>query len=535
MIKHKKKIIIPLIVFVIFFSGILTERFQIDNKLNILLTNLYDKTSRSFYALFSDNELNIYLEPKEYEKIVNIREKSIKKTKLTKDLEKWSTGKILYEDITREIQVRLKGVFPDHWSDSEQWSLKVKINNDSKPIKGLYRFALQPPKTTSYIYEWLFTKALEKENLFSLGIDYVDVKINENNIGFYALIGQISDELIEKNNKIIAPVIGFDSELWVLEQIQSGKIYSKGVVKKENGTEDTYYRVKINPIQFSVNEKENNLKNLKSAINLLESFRQGNLKTSETFDTDQLAKVMALRALLGSSQFDWLDTKFYFNPKTKLLEPISKEIHVDLENNYKVYYPTWWIDSTKSRPDYEMNKDFFIDDIYKDQIFYERYLKQLNKFSKIKYFENLINENKDEFNSNLTRMKNNYPTKKIFSYDHLEITRLRIENFLNPIQNLNAYFSNYDNGVLNLNISNLQRLPIVLKGLHLSDGSKVILKEKIFIDGRKPFLPVKIKDIKMNCNFKSSCKKINIENQKLIFQILGQDQDKYASISPFYR
>ena len=52
--------------------------------------------------------------------------------------------------------------------------------------------------------------------------------------------------------------------------------------------------MKINPIQFSVNDKEI-FKNLKSAINLLESFRQGKLKTSETFDTDQLAKIMALK------------------------------------------------------------------------------------------------------------------------------------------------------------------------------------------------------------------------------------------------
>ncbi len=535
MSKYKRKIFTFFAIFTVFLLGVLTERFQIDNKFLNYIENSYDKTSRSFYSLFTKNELNIYLEPKEYEKIIEVRKKSIKKTKLTKDLEKWSRGKIFYEDISREIQIRLKGVFPDHWSDSEQWSLKVKINNDSQPIKGLYRFALQPPKTTSYIYEWLFMKALEKENLFSLGVDYVDVKMNENNIGVYALIGQISDELIEKNKKVISPIIGFDSELWVLEQIQSNKIYSQGVVKKENGTEDSYYRVKINPIQFSTNDKENNLKNLKSAINLLESFRQGKLKTSETFDTDQLAKIMALRALLGSSQFDWLDTKFYFNPKTKLLEPISKEIHVDLENNYKVYYPTWWIDSSKPRPDYEMNKDFFIDDIYKDKIFYDKYLKQLNKFSKIKYFENLISENKDEFNLYLKKIKKNYPTKKIFSYDHLEITRLRIANFLNPIQNLNAYFSNYDNGILKLNISNLQRLPIILKGLQLSDGSKMFFDEEIFIDGRKPFLPVKIEDIIINCNFKSNCKKTNIENQKIIFQILGQDQNKYVSISPFYR
>ena len=62
---------------------------------------------------------------------------------------------------------------------------------------------------------------------------------------------------------------------------------------------------------------------------------------------------MALRALLGSYQFDWLDTKFYYNSQTNLLEPISKEIHVDLDHNYKVYYPTWWIDSYINRPDYE--------------------------------------------------------------------------------------------------------------------------------------------------------------------------------------
>ena len=39
----------------------------------------------------------------------------------------------------------------------------------------------------------------------------------------------------------------------------------------------------------------------------------GSLKPSQVFDTDQLAKVMALRALIGSSEFDWMDTKFYYN------------------------------------------------------------------------------------------------------------------------------------------------------------------------------------------------------------------------------
>ena len=192
----------------IFTLGLFTERFQIDNKFKDLLKNSYDKTSRLFYSFLPKKEIKISLDNKEFQKIVDIRENSLKQNKLTKDLEKWSNGKIYFNDQAHNIQIRLKGVFADHWSDSEQWSFKVKIKNNSKPLKELYRFALQPPKTTSYLYEWLFMKALEKENLFSLGIDFIDLKINENHLGVYALIGQISDELIRKNEKELSPIIG---------------------------------------------------------------------------------------------------------------------------------------------------------------------------------------------------------------------------------------------------------------------------------------------------------------------------------------
>lgn len=535
MSKYKKKILTFFVVLIVFLSGLLTERFQIDNRFINYIENSYDKFSRYLYGFFSNEEILIKLEKREFDKMVDIRKKSLKQTKLTKDLEKWSSGKMIFDNQIRNIQIRLKGVFSDHWADSEQWSFKVKIKNDDKAFKDLYRFALQPPKTTSYMYEWLFMKALEKENLFSLGVEFIDLKINDNHLGVYTLIGQLSDELIKKNKRKISPIIGFDSELWIKEQMAASQIYKKGVIKRENGTEDTYYRVKINPIQFSeANTKSNSMK-LRKAINLLESFRQGTIKTSEAFDTAQLAKIMSLRALLGSYQFDWLDTKFYYNSDKNLLEPISKEIHVDLEHNYKVHYPTWWIDSYINRPDYEKNKDFFVDDLYKDKEFYEIYLKELNKFSKKKYFENLIKENEKEFKTNLNILKKNYPTKEIFSDEHIEITRLRIQNYLNPIQNLNVYFQNFNNGVLKLNISNIQRLPIKIIGIKFDDNSIIKINSNYILDGRKPFLPSKISNLEINCNFKSSCKKSRIQNQKLIFKIMGQDKEKFASISPYYR
>ena len=117
----------------------------------------------------------------------------------------------------------------------------------------------------------------------------------------------------------------------------------------------------------------------------------------------------------------------------------------------------------------------------------------------------------------------------------MEITRLRIENYLNPIQNLNVYFSSYDKGVLSLSVSNLQRIPVIVKGLKLSDGTEILLKQNKLIEGRKPFLPSENIDVKFSCDFKSDCKKINIEKQKLVLQIIGQEQDNYAAIAPFYK
>ena len=96
---------------------------------------------------------------------------------------------------------------------------------------------------------------------------------------------------------------------------------------------------------------------------------------------------MVIRALLGSSEFDYRDTKFYFNPNTQLLEPITKESHVDLNLNFKDHYFSWWIDSTNIKPHRPSNKNFFLDIIYSDKKFHKAYLEELNKRTKTTYGE----------------------------------------------------------------------------------------------------------------------------------------------------
>ena len=243
-----------------------------------------------------------------------------------------------------------------------------------------------------------------------------------------------------------------------------------------NGLEDTFWRSKIEPVQFNkfrgVKKQETYLK---KAIFLLESFRNGSMKTSEVFDTEKLAKVMALRALLGSSEFDYLDTKFYYNPSTSKLEPISKEAHVNLNLNWKDTYFSWWIDSSKVRVHYTNNTNFFIDLLYKDKKFYAEYLKQLNYYSSMNFYKNLINNNK-KYLKKFENIEIELPIKKIFSYEHLEITR-RIQDILSPIESLNVYFEEFSDGILKLSVQNIQRLPIEIIGIQLNNGEKIVVKK----------------------------------------------------------
>ncbi len=576
--KNLQKIKFSVIIMLVFTLGVFAEKHQADKKFSQFLNDRIDKTYQSFYSAFSKKKIYIYIEPRHYENILEVRDLALKNTMLTKDLEDWVPARItlknnakkfkikiwfdnLYRDIfgkvgqdellqnltdwippeiisdknAPNIKIRLKGVWPEHWTDENQWSFKIKFIDDKNSILDLERMALQPPRTLDYLYEWVLSKALKKEKLIYLPVSFSEIILNSQSIGVYTIQGQISDEILIKNKRPIGPIIGFTKDTWIEEQINAKKLYDLGAIDSLNGLEDTFWRTKIEPVRFNsskINTKQEEY--LKKSIYLLESFRKKELKTSEVFDIDKLSKVMALKALLGSTEFDPLDTKFYLNPKSLLLEPIVKEAHVNLDMNWKENYYSWWIDSSKIRPHYTNNTNFFIDLLYSDKVFYEKYLNQLKIYSSNNYFQDLINENRDEFDKNMRMLKYNYPTKKIFSFEQINTTKIRVQDLLSPVQGINVYFKNSQNNEVKLSVHNIQRLPIEILGLEMENQEKIYNKELIFIPGKKPLDSSKETEIKLNCKNNISCNKSNIGKQKILFRILGQNIEKKTLISPYY-
>ena len=102
-----------------------------------------------------------------------------------------------------------------------------------------------------------------------------------------------------------------------------------------------------------------------------------------------------------------------------------------------------------------------------------------------------------------------------------------------PVE-LNSYFDSFKTNILTLNISNIQRLPIVIAGIKLSDGTNIYLQEKIIIYGKKTHKPAVNNLININCTLKKYCSKKQINKQQIIYKILGQENFKLANISEHY-
>ena len=530
--KNKKKtyLIYVFILFLAYTVGSWSERYNYKNNIIFFFNDIAENLISKFLINSSKTEklfLNIKL--KDYDYLTKERNKRLLNNNSTSDNEKWSNTEVVYNKKKYNSKIKLKGQLADHWTHEKKWSFKIKIN-DKGNIKSLKRFTLQYPGTLDYLNEWLFVKALKKEGLIELKTDFVELVVNGESFGIYTLQESLTKNTLERNQRTEGALIGFNSDLWLNEVLNFNNL-------SVNSSEQSYFRAKIEPVRYKIdNTSQLQEELLQKAIFLLESFRNGLLETSEVFDTNQLSKALAIKAIFSSVEFDWADINFYYNPVTSLLEPIMKEVHTIQE--YEAHHYNWWFDSYAliEKPN---NQNYFLKQIYKDKNFYAKYLNELNNFSKLKYIEELINENKKEYNYYFSLLKKHFPNKVILGNQKnniFEKQKKKISDTLNPIQGINAYYIDFKNNSLVLNVSNLQKVPVQIIGLINSEKKYLYLKEPFLIEGYKSTKkPPKKNIMKVKCENKNKfCDQINLDKVKLIYKLVSQNVNKFSTIEKFY-
>ncbi len=483
------------------------------------ISSAFNRSKVDISSYFNkEDKINISIGFKELKKLDYQRIENRKRGYGVYTNDDWVNASMVYKNEKYKIKMRLKGMSGEHWNQKVSRSYRIKIRND-KAIFGMRKLTLQPHKFRGSLSEWVFMKMLEDSDMISHRLEFVEVVINGDSSGLYAIQEQYDKLLIENNNRREGPIMGFDKDLHISEVFKNKEAL-------DLRTKDGFYSAPLtvnSENKYITDERMSSL--IQTGFQMLEGFRNQKLKPTEVFDYKMFAKLLAIRALLGSDEFDWRDIRFYMNPVTMKLEPIGREVHDSDSIGIK-----WW----KANMNYSSNESMdvipFHNAIFSDQLFYEEYIKQLDKVSHPDFLKNFYTLHGGELS---------YLEGRLRSFDGYEFPYKRIENrrkiikeFLNPIHSISVHagVTNVQNlDFLNLSIGTIQPLRVNIGCVFFNDKKIMCPVEKnSHVKGMGDGRPVEFKNIKMRI----LNKEINLNSDmKLTYTIPGIDKEKLAPLS----
>jgi len=366
-------------------------------------------------------------------------------------------AKIRYKEDTIPVKLRLRGSTAHEHLAGDRWSLRVKIRGE-KTLFGMKEFSLMDPKRRNFMLEWLLRRVMRKEGVISKRYEFIEVIINGRKKGIYAIDEHFGKTMIEANQRREAPIIRLsDGPLWF-----EGAAYDRSPWDNYPWT-DYYFSADIDAIGTKkIMNDELLSKQFKEACNLFDAFRNGDLQTHEVFDVDKLAKFMGASAIMagwhGALVFNM---KFYYNPITSRLEPIPDDAYT--ENRL-----SWGL------------KDKYVIDAFSKQLqndlsFAEKYIQELERFSRKSYLDNIFNDFSEEIAENLHILHRDYPMYE-FSIDQLYKNQELIRKVLNPYKVITVYFKEERPKSIILSIAGVKALPIEI--LNVTYKGNIVLEPK---------------------------------------------------------
>ena len=313
------------------------------------------------------------------------------------------------------------------------------------------KFSLQSPVTRNYFWEWVYHELLRNEGLPALRYKFRPLIINGDYKGIYALEEHFDKTMLEANNFKESPIIKLREESFF--ENRSRNLSIKDDFKKSYSTTFQINKLRNSKIQMAY---------LSSANQLLNSFKNDKLSTSNTFEVNFLSDFFAINDLLNAHHSTaWHNMRFYFDPLLSKLIPIGFDGEPNKEKITELIIE-------KRRVDWV---NLFFNDID----FTKAYIRSLDKVSKIDYFKNFYNTNKDEYEKNKNILFKSYPAlsldmNNIFSNQEL------IKAKLKPTFPLNIFLQKIDEKKLTFKIANNQYLPIEI--IYIFSGQNKINLDK---------------------------------------------------------
>lgn len=426
----------------------------------------------------SPRQLIISIKFEDFQKLKEQRNRAVEKGILSVTDKDYVSATVECDGKTINANIRLKGDLTDHLTQGDKWSFRVKAKGEHT-LLGMKQFSLQHPDTRNYVYEWLFHRALLREDILGLRYEFVKVILNGRDLGVYALEEHFEKRLVEHNRRREGPIIRFNEDRLWAEWVQQ-KIPFQGA--RQNGS-GSYMASEIDVFQTRRWTADPDARQVYDrAMALLEGFREGRSTTSEVFDIGRLAMFFAITDLMGAEHgARWHNTRFYFNPITAHLEPIGfdgdsgkavKSLCFHMKDRH------WSYNAWSSDPAYFKS-------LFSDPAFVEKYLACLARVSQRGYLDSLLAEVEEPLKNNLRIIHSEFPTFD-FSKDVLYRNQDYIRSVLEPQSALAVYLAGRSGDHIELRVGNLQPLPVEILGMSCQGVDIPLTSPAATLPGRSP-------------------------------------------------
>lgn len=383
-------------------------------------------------------------------------------------------------------EIRLKGHMTDHLQ-GDKWSFRIKSET---PVNGMYRFSIQHPGTRNYIYEWIYHQLLKNEDVIYLNYDFVDVEINGKSLGIYALEEHFGQHVLTRNNKPKGAILRWNPELywdWRIDELQGTYIDEQY---------SAYSSSFIEPYDRGAVKSDPELVlNYQKGAYLLEMFRRGEMSTSDVFDVEKIARFHVIIDLVGGyHSLDWSDVKFYYNSTTKKVEPVGYE-------SFSVR-KTERIAGQRIPKNYDDKTFNYHDRLFSDPVFFEAYIKNMERIVSEKYLHNFMSKIKTELDEKMGIIGKEWPYRKVSFNGYFENVKL-IRNNIELPKPFHAFYSSISNGIVNISIAPVSDFPIQIIGVKRKEKYKPLPKP-IDIPAKARGTYTKYFDLSIKSPFKKS-------------------------------
>ena len=429
-------------------------------------------------------------------------------------------------DDSARVRIRLKGDAIDHLIN-DKWSFRVSARGDDT-ILGLKSFSLHHPKTRNYIFEWLYHRALRREGVIALRYDFVMVTLNGKDLGVYALEEHFDKRLVENSQRREGPIVRFDEDaMW--REIAAQVRPSPGAKRGQSGS---YLSSRIDAFQSSqLVASPESAEAYARIVERFEGFRRGTHATHEVFDVELLAKYFAITDLMGAEHGSrWHNIRFYCNPVTKLLEPVGFDGNGGLPITRLAGAD--WQDLRQRDPAHR--NDSFRGRLFADPLMRQCYAKHLERVSKGEYLTELLATESGDMDAALAVIYREWPDAPFGDFEVLRANQRYIRSMLEPPQVLNVGLRSAQNGVVTLEVGNLQNLSVVVVGMVLPGVSERLTpRGPTVIEGKRLGRIVDYQLVGFRLPPSVEWSHAMALQAKLIYRIDGTESERLVELTPF--